>query len=330
MSDLPWRDIALPMRADLLSMRRVADDIRWDFYWARNRAGDPLLVLRCPANDIGERLPRLRSVDVVIQPIEGDENASLILRLADASLVDIFHQLCLDIVASASRAESGPDAVRRAIGRTWRWHHLLRGGGGLLSAKAQMGLLGELVVLERYVLPSLGAAAAVESWLGPLGATQDFSHAGVRIESKACGRTTAAAVRISSEHQLDSGAGQSLFLHLCVFEPVDAMESGGVSVTDVARRLQRVFDNEARAISGRFDALLTAAGFDFDDDYSLWLWEGGERAIYDVGEAFPRLTPSRLPNGVQHVVYDVSLGECGEFVISGDYLEDALRRASSD
>ena len=73
-----------------------------------------------------------------------------------------------------------------ALSRTWRWHHLLRGGRGtLLSPEEQKGLLGELFVLERLLLPRMDASSAVTAWRGPLGAPKDFEAARVAIEAKA-------------------------------------------------------------------------------------------------------------------------------------------------
>ncbi len=324
MADLPWVNIAVPADRDMLSMRRIDEHIRWNFYWARNWNGDFLLVLRCPADGIDDRLPRLKSVDILLQRIQGDEHKSLILRLADMSLAEIFHRLCLDILASASGAESSTEAVRRAIGRTWRWHHLLRGGGGVLSADEQRGLLGELLVLERYILPPLGSAAAIESWHGPLGSAQDFIHGDVRVESKACGPSTSAVARISSEQQLDTSGGIALFLAISVFQQVDQPEQGSFSLTDVAERLRMRIADGGAVTTGRFESLLAAAGFDASEAYGDWMWRGSTRAMYRVSTGFPCITPGSLPSGVHRVSYDLSLAECGEWAVAAEELNGAL------
>ena len=105
--------------------------------------------------------------------------------LRNSNQRDIFQTLCLDIISAAARAESEAQAVSAALMRTWRWHHLLRGGrGSLLSPEEQKGLLGELLVLERILLPRMDAASAVTAWRGPLGAPKDFEIARVAIEAK--------------------------------------------------------------------------------------------------------------------------------------------------
>jgi hypothetical protein len=135
-------------------------------------------------------------------------------------LRDIFFQLCIDIMGSAARAESEAEALSTTVARTWRWHHLLRGGSsGLLSPEQQKGLIGELLVLEKDLLPVLSPAEAIAGWRGPLGAAKDFLIGKVAIESKALGRSTSPAVLVNSEFQLDETVVKRLFLHISVLDP---------------------------------------------------------------------------------------------------------------
>ena len=87
--------------------------------------------------------------------------------------------------------------------RTWRWHHLLRGGGSTLCYRLeeQKGLLGELLVLERpFCCLTSGASTAVAAWRGPLGSPKDFEIGRVAIEVKARrGGAIARHVAITSE-----------------------------------------------------------------------------------------------------------------------------------
>lgn len=326
MSDDPWSDLAVPEHGTSISARRVNETNRWDFYWGRDSDRRCLLVLRHnAASSPHDRLPRLKGVDIFVQPGDSKIRPSLVLRLLDSTLRDIFHRLCSDIIESASRAVYESQAVATTVARTWRWHHLLRGGGsGVLSIEEQQGLIGELLVMERYLLPALSCAAAVAAWRGPLGAPQDFIVGHTAVESKARGASVASEVFISSEYQLDDHAMESLFLHLCVFHAVSAEEPQGFTVADVVSRLrERIMSPDVR-LADRYDALLTAAGFRFDDDYSQARWTGGERSIHLVNGAFPRLTPGKLPAGIARVRYELSLVHCSSFLVSPAVLEAAI------
>lgn len=326
MSGDPWTTLARPESSQSVSARRVDETTRWDFYWATDHDARLLLVLRHnPESTPRNRLPRLKGIEVFEQPPNGKEKPALVLRLLDSSLRDIFYRLCLDIVGSTSPATSETEAIATAIARTWRWHHLLRGGGGgLLSPEEQIGLLGELIVLERYLFPSLSLTQSVASWLGPLGAPQDFVAGRTAIESKARGGTDANEVRINSEYQLDDSNLDRLFLHLCVFESQTRSEADGFSVADVASRIRTRLDGFDKRLVDRYDSLLAAAGFRYEDDYSANLWSGGERSIYKVAEGFPRLVARTIPSGISVVRYNLSLAECGGFLVAPEKLMQAL------
>ena len=121
------------------------------------------------------RLPRLRDIEVSLWPPDESGTQILAFKLLNSNQQDIFQNLCRDIVSVAARADYEAEAVSVALLRTWRWHHLLRSGRGtLLSQEEQKGLLGELFVLERLLLPNIDAYSAVRAWRGPLGSPKDF------------------------------------------------------------------------------------------------------------------------------------------------------------
>lgn len=325
-TEQPWASIGVPLNADLLNMRRAADEGSWDFYWARDIDARCLLVLRGAQSAMPtSRLPHLKGVEILVQCAASDGKAGLVVRLLDQTLRDIFLELCLDVIASTAEAVSESDAIGRAVARTWRWHHLLRGGQGLLSPNEQLGLIGELLIFEQSVLPILGAPGAVEAWRGPLGAPQDFVRGGLSVEAKARGRSDAPDVRINSEQQLDCSPLAQLFLIVTEFDHSIPEEQPGASVSDVARRVRaKVIASDERAVE-RFDALLEAAGLTWEDDYSAWTWLETAQSVFHVQGEFPRVIPANLPAGVANVRYDLSLPACAEFLVPRASLETALR-----
>lgn len=331
MAEHPWRSLGVPKSPSEISARRVSEDVKWDFYWARDSEGCSLLVMNHDlASSPKERLPHLKGIEVFIHTDSKTGRRSLALRLLDSSLRDLFERLCLDIVASTDVSASETEAVATALSRTWRWHYLLRGGGtGLLSAEEQKGLIGELLVLECYLLRLTAPSNAIAAWRGPLGEARDFVIGRTAIESKASGTSAATAIHVSSEFQLDDSNIDALFLHLSVLDPAEPDDDRGFTVTEVAVRVReglRLADNQAVE---RFNALLMAAGFRFDDDYSNARWQGGERSIYRVQGAFPRLTSTNVPAGVSNVMYMLSTAPCGAFLVDPSALEAGIKGAGS-
>lgn len=325
MSD-PWDQLDPPSAASTVTALRVDSNLRWGFFWARDLESKCLLILRHPANLVPDgRLPRLQGIEVTDLPDEKGVERVLALRLMDSAQRDIFHQLCLDIVESATRASDEKEALHLTLARTWRWHHLLRGGrDDRLSAEEQKGLIGELLVFERYLLPSFAARDAVLMWHGPLGAPKDFEAGKVWIEAKARRGAATPYVAISSEFQLDDAGSDSLFLHVVDLNPAAADTNDSFSVTDLAKRVVETVRRTDLEAADILEGLLTATGFEWSDDYSDSVWVEGNTRIYQVGSGFPRITPMQFAAGVSRVTYSVELPDCEPYRVISTVLQNAL------
>ena len=169
----PWREISAPSLATSVNARRVDANLPWNFFWARAADNAILLTMSLSGESVPSTpLPRLKDIEVSISPPDDRGSRILAFKLHDNSQQDLFHTLCQDIISASGTSATEGEACSIALMRTWRWHHLLRGGGSGLSAEEQRGLLGELRVLEQLLLPELSASAAVEAWRGPLGFSQ--------------------------------------------------------------------------------------------------------------------------------------------------------------
>jgi hypothetical protein len=250
----------------------------------------------------------------------------LSLKLLNETHRDIFYRLCLDIVDSTKNAATEAEALGVAISQTWRWHRLLRGGRDhLLSPDEQRGLIGELVLLERILIPTLQPFKALDSWMGPQGAAQDFELGAVHIESKAHGRSPSPTVRISSEYQLNEQELEALYLSVVEVSAVQTSENDSSTLTEIAERIkQTIVTIDSASINGFEDNLL-AAGFNWADDYSSWRWAVGSIQLYRVKDGFPRITPHDLKLGIEGVRYGISVTECEPFKTSDESLVSIIQ-----
>lgn len=332
MSEDPWRAIPPPSARQSVNARRVDPDLQWDFYWAKDVEGHCLLILAYARESAPHgHPPRLKGIELTTTTGFDDNHEMLIYSLADAVQRDIFYRLCRDIVASTVKAASEKDAVCTAVRRTWRWHHLLRGGSdGRLSAEEQKGLIGELLVLERYLLATFDATDAIAAWRGPLHAPKDFELGMVCIEAKARRGPSKPYVAISSEHQLDTAGMDALFLHVVDLDRAAGESEQAFSVTTAAARvLERVLEMDS-AQGDALETLLAAAGFRWEDDYSDYRWLEGASRLYAVSQGFPRVCAEDLPSGVSEVKYMISLADCAHFESTPKDLVAALKGGSHD
>ena len=269
-TDDPWKGIDPPIEAAGITARRIPDagSHAWGLYWAIDSQHHCLLILQHRSEHRhSRRVPTLRGLRVEVVPTEDQSGERLIIRLTDGEQREVFHRFCVDIVDATRPARSEADAVERFLVRTWRWHRLLRGGGdGRLSQEEQRGLIGELCVLERQLLPVIGPVDAVRAWTGPIGTPKDFQVGRIGIEAKTRSPHLP-TVRISSAEQLDTAGTTRLFLHVIEVSGAPG-NSASVTVTDVASGVRDTIAALDMSAAIQFEERLNATGFDWNDDYS--------------------------------------------------------------
>jgi hypothetical protein len=326
MNENPWSAISPSSNSSIVSALRADPNAPWDFFWALDVDRHCLLILRHSAEpDELPSLPKLRGMDVASVPAEPGGTAALVLRLLDGAQRDIFHRLCLDIMQAAASATTERQAVSLTISRTWRWHHLLRGGSSdLLTAEEQKGLIGELLVLETVFIQSITTIDAVGAWIGPTGSPKDFEVGQVCVEVKARRAGANQRISISSESQLDSTGLKHLFLHVVDLTETHAADQAGLTVSDHAFSVGELILATDPGASALFEARLHAAGFQWEHDYSGFRWTQGDQHTFLVTEGFPRVTTASIPSGVSHVTYSVSLPECLPFLTDLETVRTSL------
>ena len=315
-TNTPWDGLE-PGKVD---GRRVSAKGKWNFFWTVMPGPDPGLVMQVsalPRDNL--ELPKLRNLEVALHALNG--TPVLYLRLRDPSQVELFHALCIDIVAASELSDEEPDALLRAIQRTHKWHHLLQGGKlETLPEEGQKGLIGELQVLN-LLLDNLKPSAALGAWTGPHGAPKDFELAAHCIEVKARRGASQPFVTISNEFQLADVAGCYVWLAVLA---VDKVEDG------VGRTLTFFVDDvRARVAAAQISALaeldrkLDAVGYDSLHDYGRWSWKVGPLAFHAVVANFPRIS-APVKTGVSRVSYSLSLEACAPFVVDTTIVTSSL------
>jgi hypothetical protein len=304
-SDSPWNGL----EAGKVDTRRVDAKGRWNFFWAVMPRADVALVLQLaklpkPVPD----LPKLRNLDIRFQTLPG--GPILYVRLKDNAQVELFETLCRDVMAAAELAATEAAALERSIGRTFRWHYLLRGGNAeVLAEEAQKGLIGEIDVLKRLIA-GLGAKPALMAWTGPSGAPKDFELKEDCIEVKARRGASQPSVRIANEYQLSDVPSRRLWLAILAVDKVQPPHGRTLTdcVADVTDLLERT---EPSAILA-WNLHLADVGYDVQHDYTPWRWIASEPEFHAVTEGFPRIA-APVPLGLSNITYALTLSACAPF-----------------
>ncbi len=317
--DGPWKELGSD------DAKRVDFKGRFDFFWVVLDSEVPGLMLKLPAlPQPVPRLPKLKSLLASFRTVSG--KSAFVLGLRERSQVKIFETLCRDIVKAGEEAEDSDEALHRALQRTNRWHHLLRGGKPSgLTIEEQRGLVGELAFL-REIVAALGPETAIEAWTGPAGSIKDFEFIRTCVEVKT--RRTAAKpyVTISSEYQLADIDGSRLYLR--VINVASAVIPEGQDLHDHVNMTSKLFENSNTAFEAWEDALYST-GYDPDNDYDDRRWLLGTANDYDIIEGFPRISLPLSP-GVEDVRYSISLDACEPFKLKESLTEVISKRLKNE
>ena len=319
-NDTPWSGL----EAGKVDTRRVDASARWNWFWAVMPRADVALVLQLsnlpePIPD----LPKLRNLEIRFQTLPG--GPILYIRLKDSAQLELFETLCRDVIAAGELANTEIEALEKDIGRTFRWHYLLRGGRvEALTEEAQKGLIGEIEVLKLLVA-NLGAKAALEAWTGPSGAPKDFELKADCIEVKARRGASQPFVKIANEYQLADVPGRRLWLGVLAVDRVQPPH--GRTLTEYVDEITELLERTEPSTIMDWDLHLADAGYDVLHDYSPWRWIVSFPEFHSVVEGFPRIT-APVPLGVSGVTYALALSACMPFRTDWNMVRSNLLGAS--
>ncbi len=230
---------------------------------------------------------------------------------------EIFGSLGDEVARKVSTAPDEARAVSLLLARLAAWQRFLtEHGPGQMSDESCVGLAAELVFLERHVLPVRTAANAMQSWLGPTRAPQDFRFTGCLVEVKGSSSLSPVGFRVSNLQQLSGDAGLPLFVcHV-------GLAVGGPearSLNTIVAAVRSVVLATVGGADALFEELLFQSGYlDIHAPaYEQPAYSVRAMRFFRVEDGFPRLTPGGVPAGVQSATYSVSLAACEGFETTG-------------
>jgi hypothetical protein len=222
-----------------------------------------------------------------------------------------FYSFLLSVAGNIIGGSSPLVAVGGAVAN---WRHLLR-PLALLTEEEQLGLLGELWLLER--LSSIRGAEALSSWTGPLGEPHDFRQRATEIEVKAT-RSVRRQHVITNLAQLVPSPGHDLFVLSLQFEP--AGSGKGISLASQVARLREVLSGALADVTQFNQRLENAWGYrDTDAEYYTDTFQlRTTPVLVRVDDKCPSITPGLIntlgPERAQRISdvhYAVDLGGLG-------------------
>lgn len=252
-----------------------------------------------------EKLPEGRGFEVSRADPNGDGRTWISLTRKESGSRELFAEMVGDVagVLDANAALGEARLVQALLGRVRAWQEFMRKGAQTLSLEAEIGLVGELSFLEAILRAGVPAALAVEAWVGPLDAPQDFFLGTGAVEVKATVASAGFPARMGSLDQLDDSIRKPLYLAGVRLSP----RASGRSLPEIAAALRTAVADDALAERVLAERLIAAGYHDgHADRYARRFAVEGIR-ILGVTDGFPRLVQGSVPEGIRKAVYEIDL-----------------------
>ena len=193
------------------------------------------------------------------------------------------------LVAVADYVQLHGDAMGTAIRRVLASYRELLSALGRLSEHQELGLYGELLVLD-HLIGSIGEHRAVDAWRGPTREEHDFGLGDLDLEIK----TTLSADRshrISSLTQLEPSPGRDLWL---VSVQLTTRGVGGTTLPELIAQVTNRLS--IPAVQTRFTERLAGVGWDAAHShlYNRQFVQRSRVCVFKVTQEFPAITARRL------------------------------------
>jgi hypothetical protein len=253
----------------------------------------------------GEKQPAVPFASIDIRQVADGGRRLLELSTDRSSLFQDFLQFAA-VVADRVQLDGVPAGIA-VSGTAHAWASLVR-RRKTLSREQELGLLGELTVLEALAA-SLGWEQAVRSWKGPLGEEHDFGLSESDLEVKCTGGERRVHT-ISPLSQLTATPGRALWLVSVQFTRGG---SGGVRLGELLQSIHDEITRKAPSCLGEWkDRLLTLDIPElppaFMDAGDRWHLRTAPLCLR-VDDTFPRLRGDLLdglPHGTAQRISDLS------------------------
>lgn len=236
----------------------------------------------------------LEAIRVETIRIDAEEYVRIVTRVRP--LYQEFYLLLTEIADSIQLDQEALDvAVRKRLDN---WKELLR-SIGLLSADQQLGLLGELWVLNRLI--SVQGPVALESWTGPLAEPHDFRFAGAELEVKTTKNRQRSHV-INGLEQLKPSLGVVLYLISIQLEPANTNDA--TSLPQMVTVIRSALGSDP-ARQSTFDRILVEGCSYRETDarhYGVRFRLRSQPMLIPVDSKFPRLTREMIREAVGNSV----------------------------
>ena len=252
-----------------------------------------------------EKLPQGLGFDVARVDVGQDGLVWLALTRSPNGNLELFSAMVSDVL-EASVAAGMPDRsgeLRIFLGRIRAWQEFMRKGTLPLSPEREVGLVGELTMLEKMLDIGINPEVAVSAWSGPFDGLRDFELGFGAIEVKTTMATAGFIVKIAGLEQLDDTHCNPIFIGAVRY----ALTESGQTISEKINKISALLAFDTMTLSGFNDRVLAAGYIPAHASRYHRRFSLREIVVLEVDKNFPRLIHGNVTPGVISARYEINL-----------------------
>ena len=286
------------------TFKRIDENHPLDIFVGYSNKGNPCMVISV----VGKEKIIQSSQSIEVNLIKLDNMLRLSFSLIDKDKESVFYKFCEDIVESTRKINS-KKSFDFIISRWNKWRSMFKKQNNqLLSENQIVGLIGELLFIEKYMIPQYGIEKSIIAWQGPSKNHKDFEIEDTWYEIKTIGQA-ALTIKISSVEQLDSTVKGNL--EVVVLNKTNEEFNNSISLNKIVEVLSKKINSfEAYRM---FQNKLLEAGYSYDEEYENYVYKYIKRSTYLFNDDFPRVRLNDLSDEIVKVSYEILLKDIERF-----------------
>ena len=289
------------------SFRRVDEEHPLDIYLGKDASARTSMLLISKSIPMQIYSSHLIGIDIGKRT---DGSWALSFSILDNQYQDMFFHFCDDIINSTRDVKDKSQGTTFVCLRYLKWQEMLKkNSSGLLSFSEIKGLIGELVFLKEFLFGKYGKNIALQSWIGPDKADQDFVCADSWYETKAT-VSGASTIKISSIEQLDTITdGELVVVYL---DKTSYANPNRITLNGIVDEIEKSLDNgEQRQL---LRDILIRQGYVHRNEYDEHGFVCTLINRYAVTQSFPALRKKDIPAAIANSNYLLSLSAIQDFL----------------
>jgi len=257
-------------------------------------------------------LPQGHGFEVYRLPTDPTGGHRLLLALArrTGGSPELFTMMAEDIVRllnTSTVVEEG-GILQRFLARIRAWQDFMdRHKEGVLSSEAELGLFGELLLLQRMIEAGGPPGNILDAWQGPLDGLQDFVFGPGGIEVKTTLSAGGFSVTVSALEQLDEGLCHPLFVAAVRL----ALDDSGVTLPAQADIIRDRLQGNLAALETLEVRLIQAGLLKTVVERYTRRFKRVSDTILPVKGDFPRLTRANVHPAIRKARYEIDIDLSG-------------------